>query len=352
MDDLPHDDRFHTWKNESARRAFDLAFVKVFEDVAVHLKLTPATLFTLCARGPHLVAQAWNEAMERGIGIEDAYRQHMDMYFYDLLFFNAIAQGGRPRSAAVLENAAALVDGPVADFGSGLGSVALFFSLLGHDVTSFEINESLKDFQRWRFTRHGRPAPRFEALPGGSYQMLFCTDVIEHLEDPKGWVPFAYDLLRPGGYLMLTHYFCKTGSGGEYPMHLDDLGEIHAFLDAIERHFEPAPPHRTFDNFVALKKRAVPIESPAARTFAVPASEADWQKARPFLPAGVSLIQQAGAGGERLHLMHKPGEYFRKPEPIAPEVYQFLLAPPDAPAPAGVRDGLRALTGKRLVGWT
>jgi SAM-dependent methyltransferase len=350
LEALPHDEAFYSWKSEQARRAFDAAYVRLFDDVAEHLRLTPAALFSLCARGPHLVAQAWNEAMSRGVGIEAAYRQHMDMYFYDLLMFNGIAQAGRPRSAAVLENAAALADGPVADFGSGLGSLALFFSVMGLDVTSLEINESLKDFQRWRFAKHGQPAPRFEPHPDGSYSVLFCTDVIEHLEDPKAWVPYAYRLLKPGGHLLLTHYFCKTGSGGEYPMHLDDLDEIHGFLDAMERHFEPDPAHRTFDNFVSWKKRPVPVEPQTPAAFVAPTSEEDWQRARPYLPAGVSLNQQAGPDDQRQYFLHKPGEYFRKPAPIDRASYEFLQTMAGTP-PQQLRESLRALTHKRLLGW-
>jgi SAM-dependent methyltransferase len=353
MQPIPHEDRFHVFKSEEARRAFNIAFGGLFEDLAEYLKLSPSVLYTLSARGPHLNAQAWKEVMNQGIDLTTAYRTHMDTYFYDLLFFNGVYQQGRPRTAAVLEDAAALADGPVADFGSGVDSVALFFSLMGADVTSLEINASLKEFQSWRFAKHGRPAPRFEPLADHAYSLLFCTDVIEHLEDPKGWVPFAHRLLRPGGRLFLTHYFCKSDSEGEYPMHLDDIDEVHGFLDQMDRHFEPEPARRGFDNSIVWQRRTQVLPPSASREFVAPASEDEWHEARPVLPVGVSLSLEHGAAGQLRYSVHKPRDYFQKAVPISKAAYEYLhgLPAPASVAPAETREALRTLTGKRLLAW-
>jgi SAM-dependent methyltransferase len=354
MQTIPHDDRYHVFKSEEARRAFTIAFSGLFEDLAEYLKLSPSVLYTLCARGPHLNAQAWKEVMKQGIDLNSAYRTHMDTYFYDLLFFNGIYQQARPRTAAVLEAAAALAEGPVADFGSGLGSVALFFGLMGREVTSLEINASLQEFQRWRFARHGRPAPRFEPLPDHSYSLLFCTDVIEHLEDPKGWVPFAHRMLRPDGRLYLTHYFCKADSEGEYPMHLDDIDEVHGFFDQMDRHFEADPSgRRGFDNSIVWCPRAEVAPPTTSRAFVAPSSDEEWRQATPVFPVGVSLSVEHGEQGQLRYSVGKPREYFHKPQPIAKEAYEYLHrlpAPAAAPVPE-IRETLRALTRKRLLAW-
>jgi 2-polyprenyl-3-methyl-5-hydroxy-6-metoxy-1,4-benzoquinol methylase len=350
MKPIPHDERFHAFKSERARQAFETSFVGLFEDVREYLKIDPAVLFALCARAPHLNAQAWKEAMKQGLGVAAAYQSHMDTYFYDLLLFNGIEQAGSPRTAAGLERMAALAEGPVADFGSGLGTVALFFSLMGLDVTSLEINSSLRQFQSWRFAKYGKSAPRFEPVSDHAYDLLLCTDVIEHLENPKAWVPFAARLLRPGGYLFLTHYFCKSDKkGGEYPMHLDDLDEVLAFFDQMERHFEPAPDQRNLDNSIAWRRRVELVE--ADGQFVAPSSEEEWRNASPFLPLGVALSCQRVAEDDLGYFVHK-GDYFRKPERISKETYDYLHPSKERAFPsAEIRQTLTMLSRKKLVAW-
>src|SRR5262245_9654435 len=124
-----------------ARRAFEIAFLGLFDDLDEYLELPPARLFNLAMRGPHLAARAWREAAGAALSFVSISRAAMDPYLYDLLFWNGLL-AGKPVFKAALESVLVHTSGPIAEFGSGLGSVALFFRLAGRPTASIEISES------------------------------------------------------------------------------------------------------------------------------------------------------------------------------------------------------------------
>jgi SAM-dependent methyltransferase len=85
--------------------------------------------------------------------------------------------------------------------------------------------------------------------PNDSFDVVLCTEVLEHLPDPVAAITELARLLRPGGLLLLTAPFCSfthfspyffsTGfSRNWYSRHLDDLGFLGVEMTPNGNYFE------------------------------------------------------------------------------------------------------------------
>lgn len=85
--------------------------------------------------------------------------------------------------------------------------------------------------------------------PSESFDVVLCTEVLEHLPDPLAAIKELARLLRPGGQLLLTAPFCSfthfspyfysTGfSRSWYTQHLSDLGFCELELAPNGNYFE------------------------------------------------------------------------------------------------------------------
>jgi SAM-dependent methyltransferase len=80
------------------------------------------------------------------------------------------------------------------------------------------------------------------ALAGDSFDLVFCTQVIEHVPDPAALVRETFRVLRPGGWLVLTGPFW-------WPLHEEPYdfqrftshGLAHLLRQAGYREFEISP---------------------------------------------------------------------------------------------------------------
>jgi len=93
------------------------------------------------------------------------------------------------------------------DFGCGDGSYTQFFSFLGYQVQGIDISETLIRRNRERFphlsfrvVRPNEPTPYSD----GSFDAIFCSEVIEHVYDVHSVFRELARLLRVGGLLILT----------------------------------------------------------------------------------------------------------------------------------------------------
>ena len=152
--------------------------------------------------------------------------------------------GHPPASEPTFERrvkAALKVIGPtpkrVLDFGCGAGDAALRFVQHGHHVVGVDVSES-----GVRLAKANVPAAEFtliqsEArvpLPDGSFDVCFCSEVVEHVFEMEGLLHEVSRLLAPSGLFILTtpyHGWVKN---------------LLVITFAFERHFNPASGHIRF----------------------------------------------------------------------------------------------------------
>lgn len=177
-------------------------------------------------------AEAWCRTDPQGeAAVHDFYRQ-TELYIWELMQWHASEDRSAHRTA--LRQFAA--DHPpssgysrVLDFGSGVGSDALFLAERGYNVTLVDVPGHTFDFAKHRFLRRGINATFIEStsdLPevAGPFDAAVCFDVFEHLLDPLEAARRIVALLRPGGALLEQSTF---GAEAVHPCHLP--AGVHRF---------------------------------------------------------------------------------------------------------------------------
>jgi len=111
------------------------------------------------------------------------------------------------RCAAILSALAEtkLSEPRTVDLGCGAGWLAnilgVFGPTVGIELSSAAINEASKRYAHVQFIK----ANVFEwDYSPGAFDVVVSQEVIEHVEDQAGYLRIAHDLLRNGGYLILT----------------------------------------------------------------------------------------------------------------------------------------------------
>jgi ubiquinone/menaquinone biosynthesis C-methylase UbiE len=105
-------------------------------------------------------------------------------------------------------------------------------SVTAVDISAGQIEENSRRFPKIKFIQHDVA----ERLPfaDASFQVAWCSEVLEHLFDPQFALREMHRVLRPGGRLLVT-----------VPYH----GRLKNVLIALfnwEKHFTPSNPHIRF----------------------------------------------------------------------------------------------------------
>jgi 2-polyprenyl-3-methyl-5-hydroxy-6-metoxy-1,4-benzoquinol methylase len=118
----------------------------------------------------------------------------------------------------------------VLDFGAGIGSQLLPLVALGRPCTHVDVGGVMMDYAAWRYSRAN---PRvvelitlrddyMEAgvreLAAKKFDVVICTEVIEHVPDPEKFVAMLSGYVKSGGLLVATTSFHDDGT---IPMHLN-----------------------------------------------------------------------------------------------------------------------------------
>lgn len=97
----------------------------------------------------------------------------------------------------------------VLDIGCGYGGTIRAFAEAGYETLGLEIDPNLAEFARLNIERISNAqvmcADFVTENPTalGTFDLIFCTDVIEHVSDPDHALKVAASILRPGGLLVL-----------------------------------------------------------------------------------------------------------------------------------------------------
>jgi len=92
------------------------------------------------------------------------------------------------------------------DFGSGVGSHTIALLEIGNEVDILDVNGPLLKFTQERIKRRGYKVNVFyndSPLPQNEYDLVICTDVLEHVYDPIYEFDRIYLSLKKGGKLFL-----------------------------------------------------------------------------------------------------------------------------------------------------
>lgn len=121
----------------------------------------------------------------------------------------------------------------ILDVGCGTGINSEYMVKLGHNVVGVEISGVALDKYRGRGLK-GTQCNINESLPfkNGSFDMIFASEVLEHLYDTGYFLSESYRVLKPGGTLLLSTpnsafwlyrllgVFGKTVSELQHPGHI------------------------------------------------------------------------------------------------------------------------------------
>ena len=127
------------------------------------------------------------DAEEHAAPDELTFYRTSQAYLYDLTVF---AMSGTKRPYRRQVRRLAPDRGRVLDYGCGIGSDGLRLTEAGLQVDYADFANPSVDYLRWRLGRRGLEARIHDVeadVPGG-YDLVYCFDVIEHVDDPFGFL--------------------------------------------------------------------------------------------------------------------------------------------------------------------
>ncbi|HWB67887.1 MAG TPA: glycosyltransferase [Mycobacteriales bacterium] len=127
------------------------------------------------------------DAEEEAAADELTFYRTSTAYLYDLTVF-AMSGTKRPYREAIMRRIGR--GSRLLDYGCGIGSDGLRFLAAGYRVEFADFANPSTAYLRWRLAQRGIDAAVHDVdgeVPGG-FELAYCFDVIEHVEDPFGFL--------------------------------------------------------------------------------------------------------------------------------------------------------------------
>jgi 2-polyprenyl-3-methyl-5-hydroxy-6-metoxy-1,4-benzoquinol methylase len=198
---------------------------EVVHELAEFLRLDPALVKKLLPKGTYLSAEEWKRIVKRvDVDLYDFYSQS-EYYIFDLCYGNYWNIGTYVGMILIAMNS----KGRILDYGGGVGSQLIISWRTGlRDLTYYDIKGRIFDFAKYRFERRGMRVNMVEASDtedklGGTYDTIYCREVLEHVRDPFFHLERLDEHLVKKGRLFLSYHFEKDEN---HPMHFSHVVNV------------------------------------------------------------------------------------------------------------------------------
>jgi 2-polyprenyl-3-methyl-5-hydroxy-6-metoxy-1,4-benzoquinol methylase len=148
---------------------------------------------------------SWKKSYE--YDLQEVYGQVADrgyVYAYD----------NRRRHAIALLSEALAPPARIIDIGAAQGNFSLQLAEMGYEVTWNDLRGELVDYVRLKHERgtlHFAVGNAFELRFQNPFDAVLITEIIEHVAHPDNFLRKVAELLRPGGFVVMT-----TPNGGYF----------------------------------------------------------------------------------------------------------------------------------------
>jgi len=154
--------------------------------------------------------------------------------------------------------------GRVLDYGCSWGYGVFQLHAAGYEATGFEISRARAEFGRRSLgVAILEDSAAMEALPGGSFDVIFTNHVVEHLRGMRPAFRLFAHLLRPGGLLfcVLPNFAGREARNGRF---LNWIGEAHPIAPTRDFFLRNLPT----DGFREVQAFSGPFTESVARSVA------------------------------------------------------------------------------------
>jgi SAM-dependent methyltransferase len=198
-----------TWKRALTRGDELAPDAAVIGELGEYFKLDPQAVRERCENWERYSLSEWSSSdRSTAEGLRDFYDQQTS-WIFDTMWYHANQYFGRApaESIEIALGLASVPPGRMLDFGAGPGSSAIFFHLLGWDVSLLDISKTMRDFAAFRLARRNITAPIYadvNELPLDTYDLITAFDVMVHVPNAGEIIARLHRSLRPGGRLVFN----------------------------------------------------------------------------------------------------------------------------------------------------